>query len=168
MFLPRRSHSGFYSSIPDFLARAILPPSDPNAVLPGLLSAIYLAACSIAGGPFLAYTDYFLRETRRLLQQSLAYVDRLTDFLWGSMILAAWLARAGLFGECKVQITTTVRFALGCGLAGPPDQGILPPPVTVEDAIDRIHVRFSPSPMNFAGAYFSVRAADPHRLPQRP
>lgn len=123
----------------DLLERAVLPPASPHAIHPGLLSAIYLAACSIAEGVLSQHVEYFLEETQVQLQRSLALADRITHFLWGSVLLSTWLARAGHFVKSYVCMVSTVRFALGCGLVGN-EAGLLPPPSNTDDAIDRIHV----------------------------
>ena len=119
----------------------MLPPSDPNAIHPGLLSAIYLCACSAAGGTFLNFVPTLLRRTRELLHESLAFADRLPHFLWASVTFTSWLGRSGYFKESVVNAGSTVRFALGCGLVDSGQgNGILPPPISPEEAADRIQV----------------------------
>lgn len=87
------------------------------------------------------HVPYLLQRTRELPQQSLAYVDRLTHFLWASMAFVAWLGRSGYFKESAVTASSTTRFALGCGLVSSEEEiGILSPPMTAEEAADRIQV----------------------------
>lgn len=119
----------------------MLPPSDPNAIHPALLNAVHLAACSTIGGSLLVHVPYLLRRTRESLQEALTYADRLTHFLWASITFGCWLGRFGYFKESAVISASTARFALGCGLVDSSEGlGILPPPVTVEEAADRIQV----------------------------
>lgn len=106
---------------------------------PGLLNAIYLAACSLGGGILLQHVEYFVAETQAQLQQSLTLADRITHFLWGSILLSTWFARAGRLVESYVCMVSTVRFAVGCGLVDSV-AGILPPPSAIDDAIERVHV----------------------------
>lgn len=119
-----------------------LPPNHPQAIHPALLNTIYLVGCSAIGGLFDTHIPYLLCRTRELLQESLAFVDRLNHFLWASVVFASWLGKSGYFNESVVVAGSTARFALGCGLAGD-DHGeaLMPPPMTAEDAADRIQVR---------------------------
>lgn len=119
----------------------MLPACDPYGIHPALLSAIYLAACSAVGGTLLVHIPYLLRRTRELLQESLTYADRLTHFLWASVMFASWLGRFGHFQESVVTAASTIRFGLGCGLVSNGEgTGILPHPMTAEEAADRIQV----------------------------
>lgn len=134
-----RNHRCFYFFVTDLLERAVLPPTDPRAIHPGLLNAVYLAACSLEGGILLQHVEHFLEVTQTQLQQSLALADRITHFLWGSILLSMWFARKGRPKECYVSMMATARFALACGLTGE-YEGVLPPPSDADEAIDRIHV----------------------------
>lgn len=123
----------------ELLERAILPPTSPHAIHPGFLNAVYLTACSVGEGVLLQHVEHFLKETQAQLRQSLTLVDRITHFLWGSILLSTWFARAGRFLETYVSMVSTVRFALGCGLVGS-EAGVLPPLSNADEAIDRIYV----------------------------
>ena len=109
-----------------------LTNSDPSAVHPALLNSLYLNACSIITsslGPsspnpcILACERHFLNQTQHHLQQSLAFVDRLKDFLWGSFFLSAYFARASRIVECFATLSSCVRFAVACGLHRAPQEG---------------------------------------------
>lgn len=140
--------------VPRFLQLLTLPPDDPDSLHPALLNSTYLAACCLAGGRLAAFEPYFVDQTRHHLQQSLAFADRLTHFLWASIILGSYLARVHRLRESYVVISSASRFALACGLDGSndetagetePDTGqwLLPPPKDYTEAIERIRLAHS-------------------------
>lgn len=113
------------------------------ALHPCFLNVMYLAVCSNkAGGLLSAHTEYFERQTRKELQSSLEYADRLEHFLWASILFGEWLAKAGRFIESYVTLVSAVRFGVACGLAGEgSDSRMLPVPETAAEAVNRINVR---------------------------
>ena len=72
------------------LERFQLHENDPGAPLPALTSAMVLVACRLVGGSLARYESILLKRTRRNLDESLAYADRLDDFLWASTILGMY------------------------------------------------------------------------------
>lgn len=141
--------------VPRFLQLLALPPDDPDSLHPALLNSTYLAACCLAGGRLATFEPYFVQQTRLHLQQSLAFADRLTHFLWASIILGSYLARVHRLRESYAVISSASRFALACGLDGSndetaadntdPDTGqyLLPPPKDYTEAIERIRLAHS-------------------------
>lgn len=101
-----------------FLDLLALPQSHPESIHPCLLNACYLVACCLAGGSFAALEPVFVERTRHHLHQSLAYADRLTHFLWASIILGSYFARVRRLQESYAVISSAARFALACGLDG--------------------------------------------------
>lgn len=98
LFLPYRHLFHFERHIPTLFYALRLPSSDPDSIHPALLNAMFLAACSCAGltDPELKqYEETFLLRTRAQLDESLAFVNRLTDFLWASLIIAWWHSHQG-------------------------------------------------------------------------
>ncbi|KAF9507109.1 hypothetical protein BS47DRAFT_1398903 [Hydnum rufescens UP504] len=116
LFLPFRHHFNFRMNIPSFLQKLRLPESHPRSIHPGLMDAISLAACSLGGGSMSGFESFFLNRTRTYLQQALAYGNRLMHFMWASVILSCYYARAGRIVEAHNTISATVMFAVGCGL----------------------------------------------------
>jgi hypothetical protein len=131
-------------NIQSFLHRIYLPESHPRSLHPCLMNAIYLAACSLGGGYMSGFEPLFLSRTRSHLQQSLAYGDRLMHFMWASVILSCYYARAGRIIEAHNTISSTTVFAVGCGVHqnsvivnGAPSAMSAPPADQIE-AKDRI------------------------------
>lgn len=117
MFLPFRAHFGFPGDISRFMHDVKLPSSDPRSYHPALLSVMYLIACSLSGGGYMAtFEGVFLGRVRQELESSLAYADRLTHFMVASNVLGMYYARAGRLVEAYNTVSATVRFAVGCGL----------------------------------------------------
>jgi hypothetical protein len=100
-FLPQRRRFHFYLEPVHTLIRLNLDPNHPRAFLPALVSAMLLAACRIIGGTLTRYEPYLLDRTRELLSLSLAYADRLDDFLWASTVLAMYYAHMARFLEAQ-------------------------------------------------------------------
>ncbi|KAF8311356.1 hypothetical protein DL93DRAFT_1478092 [Clavulina sp. PMI_390] len=154
LFLPYYTHFFFLIDIPDFISRVSLPPTHPDSIHPCLLNACYLAACAGNGDGLTSFKSYFLRRTRRFLQQSLMFVDRTTHFLRAKLILGTFFAQERRVVECLTVIGTTACFAAACGLNLPydsmkgwensyPDGYLLPPPKDKAEADDRIRLAHS-------------------------
>ena len=116
IFLPSGPHFAFHIDIPKFLQRLHLPLPHPQALHPGLLNAIYLIACVIGGGQMLGFENLFLIQARTHLERALSLVDRLTHFLWGSLIVAGYYHMRYRLLEAHSMISASVMFAMGCGL----------------------------------------------------
>ncbi|KAF8309566.1 hypothetical protein DL93DRAFT_1711760 [Clavulina sp. PMI_390] len=155
LFLPHRSQYHFFVDVPYFLHCVSLPPSHPQAIHPCFLNACYLAACACAGGVLASLQPIFIQRTRHFLQQSLMFSDRLDHFLWGSLLLGAYFARARRSDEAFVALSSTARFASACGLAENlelpvesnsdprPRCYLLPPPKNGCELTDRIRFAHS-------------------------
>ncbi|KAF8323982.1 hypothetical protein DL93DRAFT_59946 [Clavulina sp. PMI_390] len=150
LFLPHRSQFQFYMDVPYFLHHLSLPPTHPDSIHPCLLNACYLGAVTIAGGRFASLQPYFLKRTRHFLQQSLMLADRITHFLWASMVLGCYFGRVKRLQESYVVVSSAARLALACGLGRDadggmesdcqPSQPLLPPPRDEAEALDRIRL----------------------------
>lgn len=145
LFLPFRTAFHYYGD-PRVLSVAVTrSPEDPRSLHPAFLNAIYLSTCWIVGGELDPLKDYFLAQTRLHMGRALETVDRLTHFLWASLILGTFLALEGRTNEAYVTVSTCVEFALACGLdvvhyrntPPPAQEPLLPPPFDEDDAIDR-------------------------------
>jgi hypothetical protein len=101
LFLPFRRQFYFYMDIRRLLGRAHIPPSDPEAIHPALLSAIYLIVCHLVKGELRPYEPILLARARAYMEQSLAHVDRLTHFLGASLILSCWYEQTGRLVEAQ-------------------------------------------------------------------
>lgn len=129
----------------DALAR---PPQDPASVHPVLSAAIHLAACRILGGRYSAFEPYFLEQARAYLSESLEHADRLTHFMWASVIMGSYLEMSCRLNESYVAISSVAQFALACGLdctklgesTRAAQYPILPPPATLDEATDHAHL----------------------------
>ncbi|KAF8310879.1 hypothetical protein DL93DRAFT_2230036 [Clavulina sp. PMI_390] len=155
LFLPHRSHYYFLKDVSWFKTCLTLPPSHPNSIHPCLLNACYLGACASNGGEFLTpFKPHFLRRTRHFLEHSLTFADRITDFLWASIILAVFFARERRLVECLAAVEGLGRMALACGLDFPGHSVerygspytinyLLPPPKDDAETDDRIRLIYS-------------------------
>ncbi|KAF8309024.1 hypothetical protein DL93DRAFT_1796444 [Clavulina sp. PMI_390] len=155
LFLPQRSQYYFLQDASYFRTCLSLPSSHPDSIHPCLLNACYLGACTSNGGDSLAqFKPFFLRRTRHFLDRSLACADRITHFLWASLILAIFFAREHRLEESLVVSGATIRFALACGLELPgrstqgnndsyPINYLLPPPMQKNESEDRIRLTFA-------------------------
>ncbi|KAF8304937.1 hypothetical protein DL93DRAFT_412183 [Clavulina sp. PMI_390] len=149
LLLPFRAQYYFFIDLPHFLHRVSLSPSDPESIHPCLLNACYLAACACNRGNLAFFQPYFLQRTRHFMEQALMFCDRITDFLWASVILAGFFAQERRLEECFATAGAATRFGYACGLALPHDSHasgseepdtaayLLPPPQDDAEAIDR-------------------------------
>lgn len=134
-----------------FLTALHLSPEDPRSIHPALLNAIYLATCWVVGEELNFLKKHFLAQTRYYLSKALEMGDRLTQFLWANIILGSFLTLEGRTNEAYVTVSSTVTFALACGLdvvhyrstASPAPEPLLPPPVDQNDAVDRVRLSFA-------------------------
>ncbi|KAF8317645.1 hypothetical protein DL93DRAFT_515639 [Clavulina sp. PMI_390] len=143
LFLPHRGRFHFITDVPHFLRSLSLPPSHPESIHPCLRYACYFAACSMTGGRLGLLQPYMLARARHFLDKSLMFADRLTHFLWASMILASDLvARKRRLEEGFAIISSAARLAYACGLARNPateanHDYLLPPPKDKAEAEER-------------------------------
>ncbi|KAF8315753.1 uncharacterized protein EI90DRAFT_310693 [Cantharellus anzutake] len=63
-----------------------------------------------------AYEPHFLDLTRIHLTSSLSLCDRLSHFIWASIILGCYYGQVGRVVESYSTMGATVRFAVACGL----------------------------------------------------
>lgn len=116
IFLPFRGQYLFHVDPSKFLQRVYLDPSHPRSIHPALLNVIYLVACAIGGGSWSRLEPFFLARTRAHLEQSLALADRLTHFMWASVILATYYRLANRLLEAFNTMSASINFAVGFGL----------------------------------------------------
>lgn len=134
--------------IPTFLSALARPPDDPASIHPALLNAIYSVSCCLISGTMFTRREYFFRETWRQLNLSLQNADRLTHFLWASVVFGSYFTNTGRLVEAYAVISACARFAIACGLDGitdinrssTPQYPLLPPPANEVEAEDRIQL----------------------------
>lgn len=128
--------------IPTFLRNIHHPHSHPNAIHPALMNAIFLGACSVGGGKMKTYESLFLKRARGHLEQSLAYADRLEQFMWAHVVLSPYYGRNGRLLEAQQYTSTTVRFAVACGLHKDDGEAnpLLAPPENGIEAVERYNL----------------------------
>lgn len=98
MYLPRRlesfvrhrRHFAFEFNTTRFWERAMLPGSHKNSLHPALVTAMMLNACRFSHPSFRSHEARFIWRFRKDLSQSLAYVDRLLDFVKASTLIGAY------------------------------------------------------------------------------
>ncbi|KAF8322027.1 hypothetical protein DL93DRAFT_2223639 [Clavulina sp. PMI_390] len=154
-FLPYRAYFFFFMDVTYFRRCLSLPPCHPDAIHPCLLNACYLGACSWSGGRWTYLEPYFVNRTRYFLNQSLMYADRISHFLWASVLLGCYFTKERRLAECLAVVGSATRFAMACGLDLPstptsdgasPSSGsesLLPPPKNSDEAIDRTRLAYS-------------------------
>ncbi|KAF8311394.1 hypothetical protein DL93DRAFT_1484159 [Clavulina sp. PMI_390] len=135
--------------IPNFLHCLSLPPSHPASIHPCLRNACHLVACSIIGGRWAALEPYFAKRTRRFLDEALMLASRkhIAHFLWATVLLASYLARARRVEESYVLISSASHLLGAAGLSSThnpeiehdyiPDQFLLPAATTEAEALER-------------------------------
>ncbi|KAF8312244.1 hypothetical protein DL93DRAFT_2082363 [Clavulina sp. PMI_390] len=155
LFLPYRRYYYFFLDTSRFLECVSLPPSHPESIHPCLLNACYLGASLLYGEAFSFLQPLFLKRTRYFLNQALMWSDRLTHFLWASIILGCYFARLRRMGECFAVVSAATQLASACGLRPTqrpdggtadevlPDEALLPPPKDAVEATDRIWLAYS-------------------------
>lgn len=80
------------------------------------------------------------------MENSLRDMDRLTHFMWASVVLGSYFTNVGRLTEAYAVIGACARFAFACGLDGmtvlnrasPADCPLLSPPASEAEAKDRI------------------------------
>ncbi|KAF8305886.1 hypothetical protein DL93DRAFT_2232859 [Clavulina sp. PMI_390] len=150
LFLRYRTYFFFLMDPTYFLQHFLLPSSDPISMHPCLLNACYLGACIVGGKAYSHLEPFFLRRTRYFLQQSLMFVDRITHFLWSSVILGAYFARTRRMEECIAVGSAAAQLASACHLRlihnapyTPATESLLPPPKHEMEVLDRNCLSYS-------------------------
>ncbi|KAF8309880.1 hypothetical protein DL93DRAFT_2085011 [Clavulina sp. PMI_390] len=146
LFLPYRSHYYFFMDLPYFLHCLSLPSSHPESIHPCLLNACYLAACESSGGVLTSLQPFFIARTRHFLNQSLMYADRITHFLWATVVLACNFGRRRRLREGFAIVSSAALFVSASGRIGvdnPPGERLLPSPKNETEAIDGIRLAYS-------------------------
>ncbi|KAF8323961.1 hypothetical protein DL93DRAFT_60450 [Clavulina sp. PMI_390] len=105
------------------------------------------------GNRFAQHHPYFLAQTRYHLDQALMHVDRITHFLWASVVLACYFGGRRRVIESFVVVSSAARLAATCGLDYNPNMDgedeclpssyLLPPPRHTTEAADRIRLAHS-------------------------
>ncbi|KAG8939192.1 hypothetical protein FRC04_006832 [Tulasnella sp. 424] len=138
-----------YFHYPSFLASLAEPPDSPQAPHRALLEAMYLVACyytSVAfPNPTSTYSlvrleNHFLARARKAQTDSLAWCDRLMDYLKGTCLVTGYFIKRGRYLEGYHHQCGASRMALSCGLHqivspifDPNAQPTLPPALTGQD-----------------------------------
>ncbi|KDQ21033.1 hypothetical protein BOTBODRAFT_62073, partial [Botryobasidium botryosum FD-172 SS1] len=128
----------------------------PNSALRNI---IFLIGCNFLGGPWAALEPVFLKRTRQGMENSLAKLDRLIDFIEASMLLSGYQFLKGRFVDAFNTNSAAMLFAAACGLnaltppfwGGDATQPILPPPKTEDDLKHRVNIWWTLFRMNRAG-----------------
>lgn len=116
LFLPFRFQFHFYMNLPHFFDALSRPSNDPNSLHPSLLNAIYLGACHVIGFDYSSFEPFFLDRTRASLNLSLECANRLTHFMWASVILGSYFEMTGRLTESYAVVSPCASFALAGGL----------------------------------------------------
>ncbi|KAF8338873.1 uncharacterized protein EI90DRAFT_2424283 [Cantharellus anzutake] len=131
---------------------------------------MYLLACHVSGGSMSSYEPFFVARTRADLETSLAFVDRLVDFLVASTLLGVYFTRTRRYPEAYTTLSGAIRFAIACGLqpltaaqhqGG--SAGLLPPPRDDLEIIERRHAWFA---LNAADRILTRESGLPSSLPE--
>lgn len=91
--------------------------SHAQPIHPCLLNAIYLAGSCFTGSSLATrLAPYFLSQTQKCLYASLQDADRLTHFLWASVILSTCQICIGRLNEAFGGVSSAAGIATACGL----------------------------------------------------
>lgn len=153
LFLPFRIQFHFYMDVSHFIDLFL---NRADYFHPSLLNAIYMAACSIAGGRLGDFVEYFRECTRVHIQESLANADRMTHALWAALILGCHATRNYRIAEAYAIVSSAASFAVACGLdfVTPRDDldasagttytsGLLPPPTSKAEVLERSRLAYA-------------------------
>ncbi|KIO21947.1 hypothetical protein M407DRAFT_28503 [Tulasnella calospora MUT 4182] len=169
-----------YFHYPSFLASLAEPPDSPQAPHRALLEAMYLVACYYTSMAFpnpnspyslVRLENHFLARARKAQTDSLAWCDRLMDYLKGTCLVTGYFIKRGRYLEGYHHQCGASRMALSCGLhqivspifdlsvqptlppalAGQEKTILLPPPANQIELADRI--------MCFWGIYLRDKVA---------
>jgi len=93
-----------------------LLPSHENAPHPAFINALMLRACTYSTTPIRQYETMFYERLHRSLTDSLSNADRLLDFVRASALTACYYYGKNRWVEGHHHVSSTIRFAVGCGL----------------------------------------------------
>jgi hypothetical protein len=118
MVLPHFPLLGLDLQPSPFLQSLNLPPNHPLHPHPSLLNALYLHACALSPPDHYlhGYQNRFLVQTRRAINESLQFNDRILDTLRAQCLLATWYFGHGRMLEGYDVVCAASRFAVGCEL----------------------------------------------------
>ncbi|KAF8312623.1 hypothetical protein DL93DRAFT_1293109 [Clavulina sp. PMI_390] len=111
-----------------------------------------ICACAGSQGMLASLQPFFVKRTRHFLNQALMFADRITHFLWASILLSAYFGRSRRLEEAFVVISPAARLASACGLDRLFDANgtneetglyLLPPPRNVGEMVDRLRLAHS-------------------------
>ncbi|KAF8323292.1 hypothetical protein DL93DRAFT_672230 [Clavulina sp. PMI_390] len=151
IFLSHRLYCSFTMDLSRFFDMLQRPPDDPKSIHPSLLYAIYVVACAISGGRAAEQCDYYCIRARAEMTNSLRDLDRLTHFLWASVVLGSYGTNCGRITESYVYLSTAAQFAVALNLRPSttlrgrplrPDESsiLLPPSTDPEEDLDRYNL----------------------------
>ncbi|KAF8305140.1 hypothetical protein DL93DRAFT_372450 [Clavulina sp. PMI_390] len=134
-----------------FLECFSLPSTHPESIHPCLLNACYLGACVIGGGSMASFQPLFVERTRYFLSQALMFADRISHFLWASIVLSWYFTRLRRLEEASTVISPGAHLATACGLGqldgfkanAPSGDSLWPPPRNEQEATDRKKLSYS-------------------------
>lgn len=72
-----------------------LPSSDPTSFHPALVNAIAATAVSLCTSGYQPYVDLFLQRAIELSDNSLAFCDRVEDWMYTQILLIGYWSRVG-------------------------------------------------------------------------
>ncbi|KAF8310933.1 hypothetical protein DL93DRAFT_1520964 [Clavulina sp. PMI_390] len=131
-FIPFRRQFAFFWDASRLARRASLTPSEPDALHPALLNAMYLAACQQTKGALANFEHMLLARTKAYLDEAFATLAdpyRFTHVLAASLLLVGWYLKAGRTMEAESAISSTVHYAVACGLHDPNSMSSSPPSI---------------------------------------
>ncbi|KAF8338876.1 uncharacterized protein EI90DRAFT_3039513 [Cantharellus anzutake] len=143
--------------------------TDDRALHPSLMNSMYLLACHVGGGSMSSYESFFVARTRADLDASLAFVDRLVDFLLASALLGVYFTRTRRYPEAYTTLSGAIRFAIACGLQPltaaqhQGSAGLLPLPRNDLEMIEQRHIW---SALNVADRILTRESGFPSSLPE--
>ncbi|KAF8328456.1 uncharacterized protein EI90DRAFT_1579433 [Cantharellus anzutake] len=147
-------------------------PSDGGAlqVHPSLVHSMCLLACHVGGGSMSSHEAFLVARTRSDLEMSLAFVDRLVDFLLASTLLGVYFTRTRRYPEAYTTLSGAIRLAIACGLQTltraqyqSDTVGLLPPPRNDFEMIEQRHAWFA---LNVADRILTRESGLPSSLPE--
>ncbi|KAF8324270.1 uncharacterized protein EI90DRAFT_2347768 [Cantharellus anzutake] len=116
IFLAHRFQFHFGPLVATLLKGMPSSPTSGKTFHPSLLNSMYLLACHVGGGSMSSHEPFFVARTRSDLEVSLAFVDRLVDFLLASTLLGVYFTRNRRYPEAYTTLSGAIRFAIACGL----------------------------------------------------
>ncbi|KDQ21138.1 hypothetical protein BOTBODRAFT_193357 [Botryobasidium botryosum FD-172 SS1] len=116
IFIEHRYQCSFDFSVSRFLESLAFPPTHAKSPHPALVNSMMLHACRFAHPSFQQHERLFFNRLRMALAQSIAYADRLVDFLRASALVGSFFYFKGRLLEGHSYVSTAVRFGMALGL----------------------------------------------------